>query len=247
MIAPNEVVDIGSPITGLIDSVYVERGDYVHAGQMIVMLESSVERAAVRVARARANREVEVEASEASLKLSNNRRRRAKTLFDSDSLSKDVREQAETEATLAKLEVERAKENHMQAGLEFDQAQAVLKRRAITSPISGLVMERLMAPGEVVEKETIMRIAEVETLRVEVILPSRLFGSVSPGDTAQIVPEPPYEQPRDADVAIVDRIIDGASGTFGVRLLIPNEDQALPSGLRCRVRFPDPNVAKLTD
>ena len=38
--------------------------------------------------------------------------------------------------------------------------------------------------------------------------------------------------------AIVDRIIDGASGTFGVRLLLPNEDHSLPGGLRCRVSFP---------
>jgi HlyD family secretion protein len=40
-------------------------------------------------------------------------------------------------------------------------------------------------------------------------------------------------------VAIVDPLIDGPSGTFGARLLLPNPDHDLPAGLRCQVRFLD--------
>jgi len=32
-------------------------------------------------------------------------------------------------------------------------------------------------------------------------------------------------------------VVDGTSGTFGVRLELPNADYAVPSGLRCQVRF----------
>jgi hypothetical protein len=38
-------------------------------------------------------------------------------------------------------------------------------------------------------------------------------------------------------VTLMDRVIDPASGTFGVRLELPNPDYAIPSGLHCRVRF----------
>lgn len=237
MISPNDVVDIGSAITGLIESVYVERGDYVEQGQMLAMLESNVEQAAVKVARARAEREVNIRAGQANLSLSRKRQERARQLYESNSLSKDLGDQANTEARLAELELERARADHQLASLELEQAIAALKRRVILAPVSGLVVERLMSPGEVVERETIMRIAEIDVLRVEVILPSRLFGSVESGDVATLVPEPPYDTPRSAEVAIVDRIIDGASGTFGVRLLLPNEDHDLPGGLRCRVSF----------
>jgi len=41
-----------------------------------------------------------------------------------------------------------------------------------------------------------------------------------------------------AKVVIVDRVIDAASGTFGVRLEIPNPKYELPAGLKCRVIFP---------
>jgi len=35
-------------------------------------------------------------------------------------------------------------------------------------------------------------------------------------------------------------VIDAASGTFGVRLELPNPSQDIPSGLHCRVRFLEP-------
>ena len=38
-------------------------------------------------------------------------------------------------------------------------------------------------------------------------------------------------------VEIVDRVIDAGSGTFGVRLDLPNEAYAIPSGTNCLVRF----------
>ena len=37
--------------------------------------------------------------------------------------------------------------------------------------------------------------------------------------------------------AVVDRVMDAASGTFGVRLELPNRDLKLPAGLKCTVRF----------
>ena len=54
-----------------------------------------------------------------------------------------------------------------------------------------------------------------------------------------------------AKVTIVDGVADAASGTFRVRLGLPNEDYALPSGLKCRVSFlpfeeiPDTQLAEL--
>jgi hypothetical protein len=36
---------------------------------------------------------------------------------------------------------------------------------------------------------------------------------------------------------VVDRVIDGASGTFGVRLEMRNPNGAVPAGAKCRVRL----------
>ena len=47
LIEPYQVVEIGTPIEGIVSSVAVDRSSLVQAGQTLVELESSVERAAV--------------------------------------------------------------------------------------------------------------------------------------------------------------------------------------------------------
>jgi RND family efflux transporter MFP subunit len=239
MITPNETVDIGSSITGVIESILVERSSPIEVGQVLTRLESSVEEAAVRVAEAQANRTVDLESTRASLELGKNRRARAQNLYEGNTLSLDIREEIETETTLARLSVEEAEENHRLAQLQLEQARAALDRRTIRSPISGFVVERLMAPGEVVDDQTILRIAQVDPLRVDVIFPAHIFGRVAPGDELEITPEAPLDRPRPAKVTIVDRIIDGGSGTFGVTLELPNPNNDLPGGLRCQARLPE--------
>ena len=94
-----------------------------------------------------------------------------------------------------------------------------------------------MSPGEVVDKETTLEIAQIDPMRIEMILPTHLHGSVSLGNAVEIIPERPFNQPRIAQVTIVDRVLDGASGTFGVRLLLPNPEYTLTGGLRCQARL----------
>ncbi len=237
MIVPSEVIEVGSPITGLLEEIPVERGDYVEASQVVAQLEANVEKAAVRVARARAQRTDDIETTRANLALSQKRLARAEELFERNVLSLDTRQEAETRAELAALELARAEEDHRLAKLQLAQARASLERRTIRTPVSGVVVERLLAPGEVVDEETILRVARVDPLRVEAILPAGWFGRTHAGDVAEVVPEAPLDAPREAVVAIVDPVLDGASGTFAVQLDLPNPERSLPAGLRCRVRL----------
>ena len=38
-------------------------------------------------------------------------------------------------------------------------------------------------------------------------------------------------------MTVVERVLDAASGTFGVRLRLPNGKLLLPAGIRCKVQF----------
>jgi RND family efflux transporter MFP subunit len=237
IIEPFQVVAIGSPVTGLIEKVRVERGDSVEEGQVLVELESSVERAAVELARARSRMNGQLRAREASLELGQRNRERAEKLFKKDALSFELRDTVETEAKVAQLEVQQAREDKRLAALQLQQTLAVLERRVLRSPISGVVVERLMTRGERVEEETILKVAQIDPLRVEVILPAAMFDTIRPGMRATVVPEFPGDQVHVASVTIVDRVIDAASGTFGARLDLPNPDDAIPAGLHCQARF----------
>ena len=68
-------------------------------------------------------------------------------------------------------------------------------------------------------------------------LQERYFGRIKIGMTADVRPEAPIDGVFKAKVTVVDKVIDAASSTFGVRLEIPNRDLALPAGLRCNVEF----------
>ena len=121
--------------------------------------------------------------------------------------------------------------------MELKKAQAILDRCSIKSPISGVVVERYVSPGEYVDNQPLLRVAKIDPLRVGVIVPAQMFGRVIPGMTATIVPEIREYGELTATVTIVDKVIDAASNTFGVRLELPNVEQQVPSGLKCLVRF----------
>jgi len=57
LIEPNQVVEIRSPVVGQLQQVHARRGEAIRAGQLLVTIESSVERSAVDAARLRAEAE----------------------------------------------------------------------------------------------------------------------------------------------------------------------------------------------
>jgi multidrug efflux pump subunit AcrA (membrane-fusion protein) len=137
------------------------------------------------------------------------------------------------------MQVEDALENKRLAELEFRRAAEVINRMTVRSPIDGVVVERYLSPGEYIENQAIVKLAQIDPLNVEVIIPVALFASIKVGMRAKVIPEAPVGGQYTAEVKIVDRVIDAASGTFGVRLELPNPNYRLPAGLKCRVIFPD--------
>ncbi len=74
-------------------------------------------------------------------------------------------------------------------------------------------------------------------LNAELNAPVSLLGKISVGSKGQVSMEEPVGGVHEAVVVVVDRMLDAASGTFRIRLELPNPDYALPAGLRCHVRF----------
>lgn len=127
--------------------------------------------------------------------------------------------------------------NRRLADLELQRTSAEVALRTIKSPVNGVVVERFMHPGEFPKQEKILKIAQIDPLRVEVYAPVSLFGKISVGSTAYVKPEAPLTGEYAAKVTVVDRVMDAASGTFGIRLELPNHDLKLPAGLKCSIRF----------
>ena len=65
-----------------------------------------------------------------------------------------------------------------------------------------------------------------------------LFATIKVKTVAEVALESPIGGLYKAEVTVVDQIIDAASGTFGVRLTLPNPKNTIPVGLKCKIRFP---------
>jgi multidrug efflux pump subunit AcrA (membrane-fusion protein) len=94
-----------------------------------------------------------------------------------------------------------------------------------------------------VEDEPILRIAQLDPLYIEAIVPMTEFGSIQPGMRASIASEIDPDQKLSAEVVVVDGMGDAASGTFGIRLALPNPDYGIPAGVKCQLRLEDAKMA----
>jgi RND family efflux transporter MFP subunit len=237
LIQPKALVSVASPIEGVLEAVEVDRGDVVAQGQVVARLEASVERAAVEAARARAEALAGQRRGEVRLGFAERSLERQAELQRKEAVSLQVLDEAETEKQLAEVELEDAVETIRVARQDLLQAEAVLERRTIKSPVDGVVVRRILSPGEYADPPQVLEVAEIDPLYVEAFVPVDLLGLIEIGDRGLVVPEGRGLAPTEAAVTVVDPVVDAASGTFGVRLELPNPDHAIPAGLRCRVRF----------
>jgi hypothetical protein len=96
-----------------------------------------------------------------------------------------------------------------------------------------------MAPGEnVFEQAKIMKIAQIDPLRIEVHLPIAAFPLIKVGTKAEIRPSQPVGTVHMATVSVIDNVLDAASDTFGVRLILANPKHEMPAGVNCTATFP---------
>ena len=210
LLEPHMVANVGSPAEGVIAQVFATRGADVRVGQPLARLNSGVEGATLNLKRA------QQDYGERKVK-------RNEDLYKKNLIPASEKDELETQTRIAALEVK--------------QQQEVLNQRTIASPLNGVVVERYLSPGEHISQEKIFKIAQIDPLNVEVVVPVDLFGSVRVGSVGDVRLDPLFSGSYKAKVTVVDRVIDPASGTFGVRLELPNPGNKIPAGIRCGVRF----------
>ena len=235
LIEPHAVIEISTREEGVVEEIVVKRGDFVNKRQVLAKLESRVEELAVELAQARAGMRFRIDAKQAGLKYLGAQYQRVNNLFKRKAAPLRDKDKAYTDMLLAQAELREAKENHHLAQIEKRRAEQILENRTIRSSIDGVIVDVLLAPGESVEDRPILIVAQIDPLNVEVILSERLYGTIKVGSKATVQPLLRAAEPQTAVVVVVDRVIDAASNTYGIRLELPNSDHAIPGGIRCEV------------
>ena len=237
VIEPSEIVDVGVALPGVVQSILADRSDPIKKGDVLVKMDSGVEQAAAELAKARADLTTAIKLRKETAAFGDLTQKRNQELFKKSAISIQEMDQLKTETRVAKLQVQQEKDNKRIAELQYRRARAVLNQRTIRSPFDGVVMDRFKAAGEYVDDEPLLRVAQLNPLHVEVIIPVVHLGKVKPGMKAEVNTLFSGAKGYVATVERVDTVADTASGTYGVRLSLENPDNQIPAGLRCQMSF----------
>ena len=237
LIKPKLYVEVSSTVDSVVEQVLVETGDVVTRGQPLLQLEASIEKARLELARLQAGSDSEIDNRKVQLRYARRYLERMQDLLAQNSVSQYEKDKAATEVELAQIELEKAREKKRVAQLNLELARAELALRTVRSPIDGIVVDRYAMVGESVYGRSIMKLAQIDPLIVELIAPTEFFGLIEQGMRAEIRPEQPVGEVFTATVELADRLVDPASGSFTVRMELPNPDERLVAGVNCVARF----------
>jgi len=242
MLQPEMIAELGSASPGLLRTVSVKRGQKVSRGQVVAQLLSEVEEAAVAVARARVNATSQMESAEIRKAFSERKHQRTIELSEKKYASDFDLDEARTEMVLAGKALLESRDAMVMAKAELRRAQAYLEMTDIKSPFDGVVVERYHNPGERVEDQPIVKLAKLDPLYVETLLPVHMLGKIAVGDIGVVTTEYNPEETYRATVVVVDAVVDAASGLFGVRLELPNPELLIAAGLECGVTLQEQKI-----
>lgn len=241
-LSPTSSVDIGSELSGTVRQVLVDVNDQVKKGQVLVELDtaklsSQVQRSRASLAAARA-RLAQTRATVAEAQTNRKRLEEVARLSGGK-----VPSAAELDAARAALTRAQADEASAAASVEDAKAalsvdETNLSKASIKSPIDGVVLSRVVEPGNAVaatlQAVTLMTLAEdLERLRLEVKVDEADVGVVRPGQSASFTVS---AYPSRSYPANITRVDFGSTTTdnvvtYATQLDVDNGDSSLRPGM----------------
>lgn len=212
-------------VAGLVDSVVVEAGDRVGAGDTLLRLDRRLEELTLDTLSASADA-ARAQATEAR-----------RLLTESQRLSK------RGAASATELEARRSQVAMSAANLERLQAEAArqrerLARHAVVAPFDGVVRERLVEPGEYVAETTpVVGLVATDRLRMDVAAPQQYYDLIAPGMAVRIQPQSRADRSINASVAVTVPASDAMARSFLVRMYVDNTAGRLTPGMSAKVLF----------
>ena len=173
-IQPKVSVDISSDITGKIVEVLVEEGDRVRKGDLLLRIDPTQFREALRSAEARYQSALaQLHEAEARLEQAELEWTRVQALHRNGDLSERSYEQSRVSYKVAETQVTTAERTVDQLEAALEQARDRFDKTEIRAPMSGVLIRRNAEVGEIAMEGTfsiqvLMVIADLSVMEVEV-------------------------------------------------------------------------------
>ena len=211
LILPSRSVSLSLPVEAILREVKVKEGALVLKGDILAVLYSPVE----SLEKERAAKQLDL----AEFMLGNSEKLRSNAI-----ISEEAARQKKLDCDIARIEARRA--------------EAVLHEKTLYAPFDGFILRILKEPGETVGRvDKVIDIVDIKTLHVDAYLEGEWKGRLNESTKVSIEVPSLGEKKLPASIGMVDPVVDPSSGLFRVRLLLPNSDMSIPSGIPAKVTF----------
>ncbi len=227
---------ISSPIQGRVLEVRAHLGERVQAGSVLLVLDSQ------EIAQAYS----EYVKEDSDLQYATRARELAKDLYENKALPLKDLKQAENELIKARAEFRRAKERLLSLRVPAQELDKPLERQKITSrfemksPLTGIVVERNVTPGQSIGGDSglvVFTVADLDMLQVVADVYERDLALVKEGQFAKVSVEAYPDVSFPATVATIGDVVDPTSRTIKLRAWVNNKDHRLKPEMFARLHI----------
>ncbi len=218
---------LSTKASGVMRSIKVREGDRVKAGQLLCVLDAA--NASLRSEAAAADHAQAVAALEDAKRDLD----RVEQLADAGALPEQTMDKAQLAMRVAELRAEAA-------AVGVRMARKSLADATLRAPFDGVISKVLSEEGQyvtVMPPSPVFTLVDTSALELRVHIPERKIAQISVGMPVQ-VELPAVGETRNAKVDRMAEVIDPATRSAEVIILLDNPDRSLPAGLFARVVFP---------
>lgn len=222
-------------ISGVVEQIFVQNGDYVEKGDKLVQMNTGVLEKQLQQAEAGykiAN--AQLKQSKARLTEVENEFRRVKQLEEKDLTSQAEVEQIEGQLLSAEADVELAEARLDQSEAQVNERRDELNKAVIRAPISGTVGQRNAEVGmQVSTNSPLFMIGDLSRLKVEIILTENMLNQIEVGQTARILVEDRNGEERalNAELSRISPFLNEVTRSTEAEIDVNNESGLLRPGM----------------
>ncbi len=249
---PYRSIEISAIEGGFITEILVKEGEAVEAEQPLVKLDSKLIQGQLDIFTAQSQNKGRIVAAQAEFDQQKERYEKLEVLSKRGTSNK-----AELSREFAILKTYEgnllsAQEDIKVFELQAARARKELERRTLKSPIAGTVVKitkdvaesvisgRVSSSSTEQSEDYLVRVVQISQLKATAFLPYRLTAALKAGDLLTVEVYGPGQAVRaPGKIEYIAPLIDPATSTIAVRVVIDNQAEKLTSGSPAKVLLPE--------
>ena len=249
-LAHEEEVMLSSEVIGKVSELYIEEGDVVSRGQMVLEVDDKNFLASLEQAQAAARiNTIDIERQEIRIANLERQFERTSSMYDHELIGTEEYDNARNQLDLARVDLKSARERLAQSEAQLDQVSDQLSRTKIVSPIDGVVTSLDIKVGETaiasstnIPGSSLMTIANPASIYTEVLVDEADVANIEIGQTAEIVAIAYPDQPMRGVVRYIANTAKVAPGRQGLSFTVKIDivdpgNVVLRPGMSCRAEI----------